>query len=740
MYSYDPNTAWWPSSWWNSAVAVTTMMDYLQRTGSTSQRWIVDRTFEVNKGVFPAGVKSSDPIEGNFASRAIDDTEWWGIAWIQAYDLTHDAKYLSMAQTIGQYVQGYWDTTCGGGVWWNRERTYKNAITNGLYVRLAAALHNRLLADTTWLGRAIAGWNWFSASGMINASGLVNDGIDSGCHNNGGTVWTYNQGLAMGAALELWRATGDPTQLAAARRLADAAITSSSLSPNGILTESCDPANTCDDNQKQFKGIFMRYLLDLLTATGDSGYRGYAQRQADAIWQHDRDPLNRIGQRWAGATPNAGLADAGERARWSARRLNPISPTQRSSLMRSWKIAAVGTRGGGPGHRRRTRPVLRHRPGGHRRPGQQLVRLRAVRDAGRQQPAGRGRRHGRDRSKSVPIGLYSGFRRLHAIVGRHLADLVGHRGWRADQQPFGAKVGMFRSPSAVTAAPNWARTVAARRLPRPRTSRCSKYSLHAIDFDLEEPEYENDAAVNNELGAAQILQRNNSGLYVSVTMPGTTSGAGYFGTLLLDKSKTLGFTPDNFSIMPFDGGFNGATDQINALESFHGLLESHLGWSSATAYAHEGASLMNGRSDTGEFFRQADFQSVLNYATSHGLARFTFWAVNRDRQCSPPDNNGQTSGVCSSVTQNSWDFTKYSATFAGATPPTSGPSSSPTAPPPPTSAPPGGGCSAAAWSATTTYNGGAVVSYGSHQWTAKWWSYGDIPGGPAGVWADNGAC
>ncbi|GAA1663348.1 hypothetical protein GCM10009765_11070 [Fodinicola feengrottensis] len=305
MYSYDPNTAWWPSSWWNSAVAVTTMMDYLQRTGSTSQRWIVDRTFEVNKGVFPAGVKSSDPIEGNFASRAIDDTEWWGIAWIQAYDLTHDAKYLSMAQTIGQYVQGYWDTTCGGGVWWNRERTYKNAITNGLYVRLAAALHNRLLADTTWLGRAIAGWNWFSASGMINASGLVNDGIDSGCHNNGGTVWTYNQGLAMGAALELWRATGDPTQLAAARRLADAAITSSSLSPNGILTESCDPANTCDDNQKQFKGIFMRYLLDLLTATGDSGYRGYAQRQADAIWQHDRDPLNRIGQRWAGATPNA---------------------------------------------------------------------------------------------------------------------------------------------------------------------------------------------------------------------------------------------------------------------------------------------------------------------------------------------------------------------------------------------------------------------------------------------------
>src|SRR5438105_1700826 len=57
MYSYDPNTAWWPSSWWNSAVALTTVMDYMRRTGDTSYRWIVDRTFEVNRGTFPAGAR-----------------------------------------------------------------------------------------------------------------------------------------------------------------------------------------------------------------------------------------------------------------------------------------------------------------------------------------------------------------------------------------------------------------------------------------------------------------------------------------------------------------------------------------------------------------------------------------------------------------------------------------------------------------------------------------------------------
>jgi len=304
VYSYQPNTAWWLSSWWNSAVAATTLFDYQRRTGRTDLRWMVDEIFTKNKGVFAAGVKSGDALEGNFISRAIDDTEWWGIAWIQAYDLTGDRKYLDMAVTIANYVQGYWDTsTCGGGVWWDRERTYKNAITNGLYIRMTAALHNRLAGDTVWLQRATTGWNWFAGSGMINSSKLVNDGLTGSCSNNGQTVWTYNQGLAIGGALELYRATGDSALLSTARQLGDAAV--SLLSPGGILTESCDTGSaTCDDNQKQFKGIFMRYLMDLADTTGDASYHTYAVRQSDSIWSTDRDSLNHLGQRWSGAGTN----------------------------------------------------------------------------------------------------------------------------------------------------------------------------------------------------------------------------------------------------------------------------------------------------------------------------------------------------------------------------------------------------------------------------------------------------
>ncbi|WP_030441790.1 glycoside hydrolase family 19 protein [Actinoplanes subtropicus] len=42
---------------------------------------------------------------------------------------------------------------------------------------------------------------------------------------------------------------------------------------------------------------------------------------------------------------------------------------------------------------------------------------------------------------------------------------------------------------------------------------------------------------------------------------------------------------------------------------------------------------------------------------------------------------------------------------------------------------------------STVYTGGAVVSYHSHNWTAKWWTQYEAPStGGSGVWSDNGAC
>ena len=193
------------------------------------------------------------------------------------------------------------------------------------------------------------------------------------------------------------------------------------------------------------------------------------------------------------------------------------------------------------------------------------------------------------------------------------------------------------------------------------------HRLRAIDFNLEEPEIGQPGAIRNELAAAQILQRNNPGLYVSVATVASATGTTPAGQGLLDAAKALNYVPNNYAIMPFNG-FPDADSQIASLEAFHGALMTTFGWDDATAYAHEGASLMNGRSDAGEYYRQQDMQAVLDYALGRGFSRYTFWSLNRDRQCDQPDS-GQTSGTCSSVPQQPWDFTKLTARFATAAPP-----------------------------------------------------------------------
>jgi hypothetical protein len=138
---------------------------------------------------------------------------------------------------------------------------------------------------------------------MINANGLVNDGLTNACTNNGQNVWSYNQGLAIGGGLELYRATRDPQILTAVKRLADAAIGPNALVTNGVLTETCDATDqTCDDNGKQFKGIFMRYWTDLVDTTRDRHYADFLDQQAASIWDNDRDAAGRLGTRWSGLT------------------------------------------------------------------------------------------------------------------------------------------------------------------------------------------------------------------------------------------------------------------------------------------------------------------------------------------------------------------------------------------------------------------------------------------------------
>ena len=284
MQAYDPGSGIiGVNGWWGSAVALSTMETYQQATGDSSYDYAISTAW-------------ADNHTNNFETDALDDTLWWALAWTQAYDLTGDVAYLQTAEAAAAYVHGYWDSACGGGVWWSTARTYKNAITNELFLDIAATLHNRVAGDTTYLSWAQSEWAWFQGSGMINGSHLINDGLTSGCANNGQTTWTYNQGVILAGLGELHQATGDASLIGAAEAIADAAT--ATLTVNGVLVESCEPS--CGPDGPSFKGIFVRDLRQFATEAHTSRYDSFLHAQAASVAASDMNSSGQMGLSWAG--------------------------------------------------------------------------------------------------------------------------------------------------------------------------------------------------------------------------------------------------------------------------------------------------------------------------------------------------------------------------------------------------------------------------------------------------------
>lgn len=263
---------------------------------------------------FPPGWGPHMPpwtTSSGFLNDYYDDEGWWALAWIAAYDVTGNIEYLSQAESIFSDMYAvFGKTNCStnsggtGGIWWDKSHTYVNAIANELFLDVAAHLANRVHgSQTDYAAIAEQQWAWLQGSGMINSDNTINDGLNqSTCLNNGGTVWSYNQGVILGGLTELSQARAggygayDSSYITTAQTIADAAI--AALAPNGVLADPCEP--DCGGDGSQFKGVFMRNLQVLYEADPQQRYASFFDVNANSIWANDRNSANELSVVWAG--------------------------------------------------------------------------------------------------------------------------------------------------------------------------------------------------------------------------------------------------------------------------------------------------------------------------------------------------------------------------------------------------------------------------------------------------------
>ncbi|MEW1923199.1 chitinase [Streptomyces sp. NPDC088360] len=192
------------------------------------------------------------------------------------------------------------------------------------------------------------------------------------------------------------------------------------------------------------------------------------------------------------------------------------------------------------------------------------------------------------------------------------------------------------------------------------------YRLKAFDIDIENTEFGNATVRQRVVDALKIVKQKNPGIVTYVTIGTTPSGPDATGKDLIKRGAAAGLDNNAWVVMPFDFGSHSGSmgdASVGAMEGLKSAVKSAYGYSDAEAYKRIGVSSMNGKTDVaGETVTTNDFKQILAYAKQHHIARFSFWAVNRDRACS---GGGSAGDSCSGVSQAPYDFTKIVAQYGG---------------------------------------------------------------------------
>jgi predicted alpha-1,6-mannanase (GH76 family) len=273
--------------WWLAHV-IDARLDAFERTGDAVWR---DQAEEGYRNIVERN-------GGQLFNDYFDDMLWFALAILRLHEATGRESYLDDAVAIWDHViaEG-WNDAGGASLAWRKQQLeYKNTPANGPLVILSLRLE-RTVPDAggrDFRGYATTALSWLEAN-LVGEDGFVEDGINREGDGRVDTQWrfTYNQGLYIGAAVELARSAGqsgphDDGSLDRAVRTARTAI--AELSDGSVFRDEGEGGD-----EGLFKGVFYRYVGELArelaagsreedrAALGE--FDGFVRRGTDRLWE-----------------------------------------------------------------------------------------------------------------------------------------------------------------------------------------------------------------------------------------------------------------------------------------------------------------------------------------------------------------------------------------------------------------------------------------------------------------------
>lgn len=222
-------------------------------------------------------------FNGKPDDRYYDDDEWIAIAYMDAYNRTHQKKYLEEAESISRFLLSGLDTVAGGGFYWReRDKASKNTCSNGPGILVLLQLY-KVTHKPSYLKTAIEVYDWTNKH-LQARSGVYWDNIGIKTLRIGKATYTYNTGTMLESNVLLYQITKDKKYLAEAKRVAAAGR--EHFFKNGRLP----------NGNYWFNAVMLRGYQALYKIDKNKEWIDFYREDADAIWKTERDPsTNQVG-------------------------------------------------------------------------------------------------------------------------------------------------------------------------------------------------------------------------------------------------------------------------------------------------------------------------------------------------------------------------------------------------------------------------------------------------------------